>query len=133
MVDYSTSFMEENKIRSYICTTLDEKEIRYAQDALYVLSGKWRMPVLLALHNGLRRYREIAQSIPGITFSMLSKELQIMELNNLVQRNEDPDFPKQVEYTLTPYCESLYPIVESLVNWGRAHRKAISTTSIHEV
>lgn len=125
--------MEENKRRPYICTTLDEKEIRFAQDALYVLSGKWRMPVVLALHNGLCRYREIAQSIPGITFSMLSKELQIMELNNLVQRSEDPDFPKNVEYRLTAYCESLYPIVESLVNWGRAHRKEISANNnVHE-
>lgn len=127
MVDHSTLTMEENKTRPYICTTMDEKEIRYAQDALYVLGGKWRMPVILALHNGLRRYREIAQSIPGITFSMLSKELQIMELNNLVLRMEDPDFPKHVEYKLTEYCESLYPIVESLVNWGREHRKVITT------
>ncbi|OMP77376.1 MULTISPECIES: helix-turn-helix domain-containing protein [unclassified Chitinophaga] len=117
------------KKKPYICTIKDEKEIRYAQDALYVLSGKWRMPVVLALHNGLRRYREIAQSIPGITFAMLSKELQMMELNNLVERREDPDFPRNVEYRLTAYCESLYPIVESLIHWGREHRKVINTSS----
>lgn len=118
---------DKKKERRYICTMKDSKEIKYAQDAVYVLSGKWRMPVVLALYNGLSRYREIAQSIPGITFAMLSKELQIMELNNLVIRIEDPDFPKNVQYKLTDYCESLYPIVESLINWGKRHREVISS------
>ena len=118
---------KENNKRPYICTIKDEKEIKYAQDALYVLSGKWRMPVFLSLYNGNHRYREIAQSIPGITFAMLSKELQLMELNNLVLRIEDQDFPKNVEYRLTEYCQSLYPIVEGLITWGKQHRKAISS------
>ncbi|SEV95224.1 transcriptional regulator, HxlR family [Chitinophaga sp. YR573] len=119
--------MEENKGRQYICTIKNQQEIKYGQDALYVLSGKWRMSVVLALYNGLCRYREIAQSIPGITFAMLSKELQVMQLNNLILRIEDPDFPKNVEYRLTDYCESLYPIMESLINWGKQHRKVISS------
>lgn len=118
---------EENKGTRYICTVKNQEEIKYAQDALYVLNGKWRMPVIIALYNGLHRYREIAQSIPGITFTMLSKELKVMELNNLVLRIEDPDFPKNVEYKLTDYCESLYPIVESLIGWGKQHRKVISS------
>lgn len=118
---------EESNRRPYICTMKNEEDIKYGQDALYVLSGKWRMPVVLALYNGLRRYREIAQSIPGITFAMLSKELQLMELNNLVLRIEDPDFPKHVEYELTDYCESLYPIMESLISWGKQHRKVIAS------
>jgi DNA-binding HxlR family transcriptional regulator len=118
---------EANKEKPYICTIKDQEEIRYAQDALYVLNGKWRMPVVVAIYNGLHRYREIAKNIPGITFAMLSKELQLMELNNLVLRIEDPDFPKIVEYRLTDYCESLYPIVESLISWGKQHRKVISS------
>jgi len=117
----------ENKEKPYICTIKNREEIKFAQDALYVLSGKWRMPVVLALYNGLSRYREIAQSIPGITFAMLSKELRVMELNNLVKRTVDPDFPKDVEYRLTKYCESLYPIVETLIIWGKYHRKVINS------
>jgi len=117
--------MDKEK-KSYICTIENQEEIIYAQDALYVLSGKWRMPIVIVLYNGIYRYREIARNIPGITFTMLSKELQLMELNNLVLRTEDPDFPKTVEYRLTEYCESLYPIVEILITWGKQHRKIIS-------
>ncbi|HBU77791.1 MAG TPA: transcriptional regulator [Muricauda sp.] len=119
----------ENKKRqpSYICTIADQEEIKYAQDALFVLNGKWRLPVIIAIYNGAHRYREIAKNIPGITFAMLSKELKHMELNNLVLRIEDPDFPKDVEYRLTEYCESLYPLVENLITWGKQHRREISS------
>lgn len=110
----------------YICNTSNLEDIKFSQDALYVLNGKWRMPVIIAIYNGHHRYREIAKNIPGITFRMLSKELQLMELNKLVERIEDPDFPKDVEYTLTTYCESIYPLIENLIEWGKQHRKVIS-------
>ncbi|RYE44756.1 MAG: transcriptional regulator [Sphingobacteriales bacterium] len=83
------------------------------------------MLVIIAIYNGHHRYREIAQNVPGITFAMLSKELKVMELNKLVNRKEDPDFSRQVEYTLTDYCQSIYPLIEHLISWGRSHRRAI--------
>lgn len=113
--------------KSYVCTIKDHADIRFAQDALYVISGKWRIPIIIALHNGIQHYRDLHRSIPGITFSMLSRELKLMALNNLVVRLEDPDFPKQVEYRLTAYCQSLYPLVEQLVIWGKQHREIIRT------
>lgn len=106
-----------------ICTVEDQKDIRYAQDALYVLNGKWRMSIIIALDNGITQYRDIARYISGITFSMLSRELKFMERNNLITRTADPDFPKTVSYGLTEYCKSLYPIVKTLIIWGKAHRK----------
>jgi DNA-binding HxlR family transcriptional regulator len=57
------------------------------------------MYVIIAIYNANHRYREIAKSIPGITYTMLSKELEVMELNKLVVRTEDPDFAKDVKYT----------------------------------
>lgn len=115
--------------RSYICTKKDQEDIKYAQDALYILHGKWRMPIVIVMYNGVNRYREIARNIPGITFAMLSKELQFMELNNLVERKVDPDFPKTVEYRLTPYAETLYPVVQVLVKWGKEHRENLKRSS----
>jgi DNA-binding HxlR family transcriptional regulator len=108
-----------------ICTVNERADIRFAQDALYVLNGKWRLAIVIALHNGHRRYRDIARNVPGITFTMLSRELKLMELNNLVTRLEDPDFPQTVDYCLTDYSQSLYPIVESLVAWGKQHHDTI--------
>lgn len=101
-------------------------DIKYVEDTLYVLNGKWRLSIIVSLYNGNRRYREIARSIPKITFAMLSKELKFMELNNLLERSEDPDFPKMVEYKLTSYSESLYPIIEKMLEWGKFHRREIT-------
>lgn len=114
-----------DKLNKYICTTDNKTDIKYAEDTLYVLSGKWRLAVIVSIFNGNHRYREIAKSIPGITFTMLFKELKLMELNQLVIRTEDPDFPKDVDYRLTDYCESLYPLVEQLIFWGKDHRNKI--------
>jgi DNA-binding HxlR family transcriptional regulator len=119
--------MEDKKItKPFICTYKNTEDIKYATDALFVLSGKWRMYVVIAIFNGNHRYREIAKSVPGITFSMLTRELESMELNKLVIRTEDPDFSKNVKYTLSEYCQSLYPLVESLIEWGKQHRKVIA-------
>ncbi|SHE38965.1 winged helix-turn-helix transcriptional regulator [Pedobacter caeni] len=119
--------MEESKIiKPYLCNYKDKEDIKYAADALYVLSGKWRMYVIIAIYNGNHRYREIARSISGITFAMLSRELESMALNKLIIRTEDPDFSKDVKYTLSAYCQSIYPLVESLIDWGKQHRNVIA-------
>ncbi|MGY0041021.1 hypothetical protein [Pedobacter sp. NJ-S-72] len=56
--------MEENKIiKPYLCTYKDKEDIKFATDTLYVLSGKWRMYVIVAIYNGHHRYREIAKNI----------------------------------------------------------------------
>ncbi|WP_306462579.1 winged helix-turn-helix transcriptional regulator [Flavobacterium circumlabens] len=52
---------------------------------MYVLGGKWKLPIINSICNGNHRFTEIQQSIPGITSRMLSKELKDMELNNLVK------------------------------------------------
>jgi len=68
------------KTDDYICTIKNQEDIKYVQDTLYVISGKWRLQVMISIYNGNHHYREIAKSIPGIAFRMLSRELKAMEL-----------------------------------------------------
>ena len=56
----------------------------YVQDTLYVLGGKWKLLIILALSNGNSRFTEIRKSIPKITTRMLSKELKELEINKLI-------------------------------------------------
>ncbi len=113
------------KQQDYICTKEDQEDLKYLQDTLYVINGKWRPQVMIAIYNGNHRYREIAKNIPGITFRMLSKELKEMEINKLVLREQDPDFPKDVRYSLTDYCQSLYPLIQTMVQWAKSPREVI--------
>ena len=48
-----------------------------------------------------------------------------MEMNKLIVRREQEGPPKLVEYRLTEYCESLYPLIGSMVNWAKQYRKDV--------
>lgn len=99
--------------------------INAVKDALYVLNGKWKLPLIVALTNGPRRFKEIQRSMNGITARVLSKELRELELNLFVERKVFNTIPVTINYELTGYSESLDPIIEALKNWGIQHRKQI--------
>lgn len=107
------------------CKIEIQEDVKYVQDTLYVLSGKWKLPIVISIYNGNHRYREIANNIPGITFRMLSKELKVMEMNKLIVRKEQEGTPKTIDYILTEYSGSLLPLIEDMVKWAKQHRKVI--------
>jgi DNA-binding HxlR family transcriptional regulator len=94
-------------------------------DAIQILSGKWKLPILISLQFGNKRFSEIAKDIPKITDRMLSKELRELEINQLVERTVYDTVPVTVEYSITAYGESLDPVIMELAKWGKQHRKRI--------
>ena len=101
------------------------KAIIPVRDALDILSGKWKLPIILALSFGNRRFSQLARQIPGITDKMLSKELRDLEMNELVKRTVYDTVPVIVEYSMTPYGKTLEKLIEELQGWGLQHRKRI--------
>lgn len=96
--------------------------VRPIRDALDVLNGKWKLPIIVALSFGEKRFGEIAKEIDGITDRMLSKELQDLVANGLVKRTVEDTFPIKVTYALTPHSQSLNEVIDSLRKWGILHR-----------
>ena len=43
------------------------EEVQALQDTIYVIGGKWRLPIINSICNGNKRFRDIQRSIPGIT------------------------------------------------------------------
>lgn len=114
--------MEKEVIKTHsTCTGL----IQPVTDALYVLSGKWKIPILISLTFGNKRFGQMAKEIPKITEKMLSKELRELELNQLVKRTVYDTIPVVVEYSLTEYGHSLDKLIFELATWGSEHRKRI--------
>ena len=101
------------------------KAIIPVRDALDILSGKWKLPIILALQFGNKRFSELAKQVHGITDKMLSKELRELEMNELVKRTVYDTVPVVVEYSMTPYGETLEKLIEELQVWGTQHRKRI--------
>jgi len=103
-----------------------DQKIKYVQDTLYVISGKWKLPILIAIsHKGNNRFRDIQRSVPPITTRVLSKELKDLEQNKLVIRTVYDSSPVIVDYSVSPYCKSLAPLVEEMILWGKNHRDKI--------
>ncbi|MBN8820945.1 MULTISPECIES: helix-turn-helix domain-containing protein [unclassified Spirosoma] len=107
----------------------DHKEctqsVQAVQDALYVLNGKWKLPIIIGLSTGPKRFRELQRVVNGITAKVLSKELKELELNEFVVRNVYTTTPITVEYELTDYSQTLDSIIDALRNWGMQHRARI--------
>ena len=101
------------------------KAIIPVRDALDILSGKWKLPIIIALSFGNRRFSQLAKQIPRITDKMLSKELRELEMNELVKRTVYDALPVMVEYSMTPYGKTLEKLIEELQAWGLQHRKRI--------
>jgi len=95
------------------------------RDALEILSGKWKLPIIIALSFGNKRFSEMAKEIPKITDKMLSKELRDLEANELVKRTVYNSVPVVVEYSMTEYGQSLEKVIMELRDWGIQHRKRI--------
>ncbi|RPE12614.1 transcriptional regulator [Chitinophaga lutea] len=102
------------------CTALSA-----VQDALYVLNGKWKLPIIVALSSGNKRFNELQKTVKGIAAKVLSHELKEMELNGFVVRRVYNTTPVAVEYELTDYSNTLGNVVDALREWGTMHREKI--------
>ncbi len=112
----------EKEIKNHGACT---KMILPVRDALDILSGKWKLPVIISLSFGNKRFSQIAREIPKITDKMLSKELRELEMNELIKRTVHDSIPVMVEYSLTNYGQSLEKVIDELRQWGLQHRKRI--------
>jgi len=99
--------------------------VNAVRDTLYVLSGKWKLPLIVSLTNGPMRFKDIQRALGEITPKILSKELRELELNEFVKRTVFPTTPVTITYELTAYSQSLDKVIVELRNWGLEHRKHI--------
>ncbi|MBE9586926.1 helix-turn-helix transcriptional regulator [Mucilaginibacter sp. JRF] len=95
------------------------------RDALYVLNGKWKLPLIFTLSGGPLRFKDIQRSLGDITPKILSKELKELELNEFIVRNIYSTTPVTVTYQLTPYSQTLDKVLFELKDWGVKHRQRI--------
>jgi DNA-binding HxlR family transcriptional regulator len=89
--------------------------------ALDVLGGKWGLPIVARLAAGTRRYGELKRSLPSISERMLIKQLRRLEADGIVRRQQYPEVPPRVEYSLSEVGLSLIPALDPLGAWAVKH------------
>ena len=88
-----------------------------------LIQGKYKMFILYTLMEfGVVRFNEMQKYIGGITFKTLSSTLKQLEADGLIHREEYPQIPPKVEYSLTERGKSLIPILDWMCDWGDKNR-----------
>ncbi|MDE6749960.1 MAG: winged helix-turn-helix transcriptional regulator [Lachnospiraceae bacterium] len=90
---------------------------------LSLINGKYKMTILYTLMEfGIVRFNEMKKYIGDISYKTLSSTLKELESDKLVHREEYPQIPPKVEYSLTERGKSLMPILDGMCEWGDRNR-----------
>ena len=90
---------------------------------LSLINGKYKMTILYVLAEfGVVRFNEMKKYMDEISYTTLSSTLKELEADKLVHREEYPQIPPKVEYSLTERGKSLIPILETMCDWGEENR-----------
>lgn len=110
----------ENKKRCISQENIDDTGFAYT---LSLINGRYKMTILYTLMEfGTVRFNELKRYIAYITYKTLSLALKELESDKLVHREEYPQIPPKVEYSLTERGRSLIPILDAMCEWGDKNR-----------
>lgn len=110
------------KKKEFSCCIETLKPVR---DALDVINGKWKIPIIISIGVGNERFTDIQNSVPGITPKVLAKELKELEQHRLIKRIIIDEYPIRILYKKSTYADTLTPIIYSLKEWGLNHRNKL--------
>lgn len=102
-----------------------KKAILPLQDAIAIIGGKWKIPIILSLSEDCKRYKELNLLVTGISSKVLSKELHDLEENRLIEKKCGTTDQRTRQYSLTAHGKSLIPLIDEIFKWGLTHRKII--------
>lgn len=94
------------------------------RDALNVVSGKWKLPIICTLLSGPKGFADIERLLASISPRMLARELRELELNGAITRSEGSADGSRGRhcYILTPSGQELEQVIFMLADWGQTHR-----------
>ncbi|WP_313072107.1 winged helix-turn-helix transcriptional regulator [Lacrimispora sp.] len=90
---------------------------------LSLINGKYKMVILYCLMEfDIVRFNQMKKYINSISYKTLSLTLKEMEADGLVHREEYPQIPPKVEYSLTERGRSLISILDAMCTWGEENK-----------
>ena len=96
------------------------------EQALTVLSGKWKVHLLFFMARGVRRHSRLLECLPGASKKVMTDSLRALERDGIVLRQVFAEVPVRVEYSLTPLGWSMSEPLISLSEWGKEHASEIA-------
>lgn len=87
------------------------------EDALRLLTGKWRLLVLFRLGEGPQRFNALQRALSPVTQKVLTATLRGLEGDGLIWRKSANTIPPEVTYGLTERGMALAPVFLELGRW----------------
>ena len=101
--------MEKKSVDKYECP------VTYCMSKI---GGKWKPIILFLIQKGANRFGILHRGINGISKQMLTKQLKELVADGFLNRKIFAEIPPRVEYSITDLGHSLFPIIESMRDWG---------------
>lgn len=87
--------------------------------ALVMIQGRWKLVIICRLRDfGNQSFSGLHELIPNASKRMLTKALNELVADSILNKKKLPTFPQTTEYSLSEHGKNLLPIIENLKEWG---------------
>ncbi|WEG72683.1 winged helix-turn-helix transcriptional regulator [Vagococcus intermedius] len=84
-----------------------------------ILGKRWNGLIIdVLLEEGCQRFGELAAKIPNLSDRVLVERLKELESNGIIERLEDEENSKKVEYRLTEMGQDLRSTMQEIQRWS---------------
>ena len=88
--------------------------------AFQLLGKRWSGLIIQVMLSGPKRFKEISESISGVSDRVLTERLKELEEAGILVRRVYPETPVRIEYELTDKGYSLKSVMQETQKWGEA-------------
>lgn len=86
--------------------------------AFQLLGKRWSGLIIQVMQSGPKRFKEIAESISGVSDRVLTERLKELEESGILIRRVYPETPVRIEYELTDKGYALKAVMQATQKWG---------------
>ena len=87
-----------------------------------LIGNKWKLLIMRNLLQRPWRFNELQKSLDGISQKVLTDSLRTMEKDGIIIRTVYAEVPPRVEYSLSEIGESMRPILDAMLIWGKDYK-----------
>ncbi len=117
------------KVGTVLTAHSDQEMCQSSQQLIEFIGRKWISVILIAGHQGARRFSEYRRFASGISDRVLSQRLRELEQHGLLRREVVPTMPVQITYTPTQRGLDLVRALQPLIDWGLTETPKAARTS----
>jgi len=83
-----------------------------------VAGGKWKPVIIYHLLDGPKRFGELRRMTGDPSQRSITMQLRQLEDDGIVNREVFAEVPPRVEYSLTEFGKTLWPVLRAMKGWG---------------